>query len=85
VSNLTRLQQSEDRVNDWHIGAGADGGYAVFDTHGLVAGPFGTRAEALRAAVALPKSGEAVARWPSLRDVEPGSDADDGNALYEGW
>ena len=42
-------------VNGWEIRVRADGGFGVYDLHGLVAGPFGSREKALEAAINLPK------------------------------
>jgi hypothetical protein len=42
-----------DRVNSWEVRHRPDGGYGVYDDHGLIAGPFGTRTEALNAAMHL--------------------------------
>lgn len=50
MSNVTT-----DWVDGWEIHYRDDGGYAVYDEHGMMAGPFGTRAEAIQAAMMLPK------------------------------
>lgn len=42
-----------DRVNIWEVRPRPDGGFGVYDDHGMVAGPFGTRNEALDAAMHL--------------------------------
>jgi hypothetical protein len=44
-----------DRVDGWEIRHRDDGGYGVSDAHGLVAGPYGTREEAMAAALRLPR------------------------------
>lgn len=44
-----------DWVDGWEIHYRDDGGYAVYDEHGMLAGPFGTREAAVRAALLLPK------------------------------
>jgi hypothetical protein len=42
-------------VNGWEIRSRDDHGYRVYDSHGLVAGPYGTEEEAMDAAILLPK------------------------------
>ncbi len=44
-----------DIVDGWEVRERADGGFGVYDSHGLVAGPFGMRNEALEAALKLPR------------------------------
>lgn len=44
-----------DWVDGWEVHYRADGGYAVYDEHGMVAGPFGTRSAAVQAALLLLK------------------------------
>jgi hypothetical protein len=44
-----------DWVDGWEIHPRPDGGYGVYDAHGLIVGPFGTKNEALAAALQLPK------------------------------
>jgi hypothetical protein len=44
-------------VDGWEIQLRDDGGYGVYDEHGLVAGPFGTEQAAFNAALHLPKRG----------------------------
>jgi len=41
-------------VNGWQIRAMAGGGFAVWDMHGLISGPFGTAEQAMAAALRLP-------------------------------
>lgn len=41
-------------VHGWEIHYREDGGFGVYDSHGLVAGPFGTREAAINAARLLP-------------------------------
>lgn len=48
-------------VQGWEIHLREDGGFGVYDSHGLIAGPFGTRQAAHNAALLLP-------RHRSLRD-----------------
>ena len=49
-----------DFIDGWEIHSRPDGGYGVYDDHGLVAGPYGTRQEAIAAALQLPKYGHEV-------------------------
>jgi hypothetical protein len=49
------MSSEGDFVFGWEVQARRDGSFAVCDTHGLVDGPFGTREEALAAALRLPK------------------------------
>jgi hypothetical protein len=42
-------------VDGWEIRRREDHAYGLYDEHGLVAGPFGTEAAAIRAALCLPK------------------------------
>jgi hypothetical protein len=44
-----------DWIDGWEIYLQADGGYGIYDAHGLVAGPFGTEFAAFNAAMRLPK------------------------------
>lgn len=44
-----------DWVDGWEIHSRPDGGYGVYDSHGLVAGPYGRKEDALAAALRLPK------------------------------
>ena len=41
-------------VHGWEIHRREDGGFGVYDSHGLIAGPFGTREAAVNAAMLLP-------------------------------
>jgi hypothetical protein len=41
-------------VQGWEIHRRDDGGFGVYDGHGLIAGPFGTRQAAVNAANLLP-------------------------------
>jgi hypothetical protein len=50
------MSETVDRVDNWEIRHREDGGYGVGDAHGLVAGPYGTREEALAAALRLPRA-----------------------------
>lgn len=45
----------EDIVDGWRIVATGDGGFGVFDDHGMLAGPFGRREQAMAAALKLPR------------------------------
>jgi len=71
----------EDRVDGWRIVPTRDGGYGVFDDHGLLGGPYGSRAEAISAALRLPKPAPTRAAPTTPKDVEPGSDADVGRPI----
>jgi hypothetical protein len=58
-----KMNEAVDRVNTWEVRHRPDGGYGVYDDHGLIAGPFGTRTEALDAAMQLTRPApEPVAR-----------------------
>lgn len=57
--------EKTDWVNGWQVRQGRDSGFGVYDLHGMVAGPFGTREEALAEAIKLPKPGP-VKKPPSL-------------------
>ena len=71
---------NRDIVDGWQIAATNEGAFNVIDSHGILAGPFGTREKAIAAALQLPKPGSSSngrkSAQPDLRDVEPGSDAD---------
>jgi hypothetical protein len=41
-------------VDGWHVRQRPDGSYGVYDSHGLLAGPFGDERSALQAALGLP-------------------------------
>jgi hypothetical protein len=49
------MSNSTDWVDGWEIHSRPDGGYGVYDAHGLVAGPYGTKNAAFEAALQLPK------------------------------
>lgn len=51
------MNQTIDRVDGWEVRPRPDGGFGVYDLHGLIAGPFGTRSEAIAAALDLPRPG----------------------------
>lgn len=42
-------------VHGWEIHRREDRGFGVYDSHGLIAGPFGTREAAINAALLLPR------------------------------
>ena len=42
-------------VDGWEVRSREDGGFAVYDSHGVVSGPYGTKDEAIAAALLLPK------------------------------
>ncbi|WP_423069050.1 hypothetical protein [Devosia sp. CN2-171] len=44
-----------DWIDGWEVRLRDDHGYGVYDSHGLVAGPFGTESAAIKAALLLPK------------------------------
>jgi hypothetical protein len=54
------MSNTNDRVDNWEIRYRPDGSFGVYDVHGLLAGPFGTKEEAMRAALGLPKDGPQV-------------------------
>ena len=62
------MSRDVDWVDGWEIRSRPDGGYGVYDEHGLVAGPFGTRAEAIAAALRLPKPARFDERFGRLPD-----------------
>ena len=49
------MASDTDWVDGWEIRPRADGGFGVYDAHGLAEGPFGTREEAMAAALRLPR------------------------------
>jgi hypothetical protein len=57
-------------IDGWEIRPRPDGGFGVYDEHGLVEGPFGTKQEALMAASALPKRSPIVKRKLSAHGEE---------------
>jgi hypothetical protein len=52
---FTMFDKLVDWVDGWEIHLRGDHGYGVYDEHGLIAGPFGTEAAAIQAAMLLPK------------------------------
>ncbi len=42
-------------VDGWEVRSRDDGGFGVYDGHGMISGPHGSKAEALGAAMKLPK------------------------------
>lgn len=52
----------EDIVDGWRIVATGDGGFGVFDDHGMLAGPFGRREQAMAAALKLPRPARRMAQ-----------------------
>jgi hypothetical protein len=60
------VSDSNDRVDGWEIRDRPDGAFGVYDAHGLLAGPFGTKEEAMKAALSLPKDGP---RFPRERSA----------------
>jgi len=56
----------EDRIDGWEIRPRPDGSFGVYDAHGIVAGPFGSKAEAIAAALLLTRNtGERQPEQPS--------------------
>lgn len=49
-----------DWVDGLEIHSRPDGGFGVYDSHGLVAGPYGRKEDALAAALRLPKHSPAA-------------------------
>lgn len=60
-----------DWVDGWEIRLRDDHGYGVYDSHGLVAGPFGTEKAAIQAALLLPKREAMEGRLEDSRGVWP--------------
>ena len=50
-----RMLGDADFIDGWEIHSRPDGGYGIYDSHGLVAGPYGTKRDAIAAALQLPK------------------------------
>ena len=72
---------NEDRIDGWEIRLRADGSFGVYDVHGMIAGPFGSKTEAMAAAPLLPRDGRdqaAVAGASTWVSVEK-SDARSGS------
>jgi hypothetical protein len=59
------MSRDVDWVDGWEIHARPDGGYGVYDAHGMVLGPFGTKNQAIAAALQLPKHSMTA---PTARD-----------------
>ena len=53
-------------VNGWELRPRPDGGFGVYDLHGLIAGPFGTQEEAFEVAMKLPKPEGSTFRAPAF-------------------
>ncbi len=49
------MKRGTDFVNGWLIRERPDGGFEVFDGHGVVEGPFNTNEAAFAAAIRLPR------------------------------
>jgi hypothetical protein len=47
---------SSDVVDGWEIRRRDDGSFGVYDFHGMLAGPFGTKEAAMAAALRLPRA-----------------------------
>lgn len=57
-------------VDGWEVHEREDGGFGVYDDHGMVIGPFGTKQAALGAALSLPKGiSHAVRDKRTLKDI----------------
>jgi hypothetical protein len=69
------MSETIDRVDGWEVRPRPDGGFGVYDLHGLIAGPFGTRAQAIAAALDLPRPGNRPRPASSPAPREPASAA----------
>jgi hypothetical protein len=63
-------------VDGWEIRPRDDGGFGVYDAHGLIAGPFGTKEQAITAASRLPRHAgifgqRDAGEEPDLDDLPP--------------
>ena len=58
-------------MDGWEIHYRDDGGYGVYDEHGLIAGPFGTKQAALQAALLLPKRTPDRTQTTGPRQIDP--------------
>jgi len=57
---------NEDRIDGWEIRLRPDGSFGVYDVHGMIAGPFGSKTEAMAAALLLTRNtGERRPEQPS--------------------
>ena len=61
-----------DRVDAWEIRRRDDGTFAVYDLHGMLAGPFGTKEAAMVAALHLPKAAESPAKGRDCQPIDGG-------------
>lgn len=61
-----------DRVDAWEIRRRDDGTFAVYDLHGMLAGPFGTKEAAMVAALHLPKPAAVPSNGSRGRTIENG-------------
>ena len=65
------MTQVDDVVDGWEVRFRADGGFGVYDSHGLLSGPFGRRDEAIAAARKLPKPRDVLSVWPKEQLARP--------------
>ena len=56
-------------VDGWEVRSREDGGFAVYDSHGLVEGPYGTKEAAIAAALRLPKHAPVGSRHAAQSDA----------------
>lgn len=54
------MQDRVALVDGWEIRPREDGGFGVYDAHGLIDGPYGTKEEAMNAASRLPRHAGSV-------------------------
>jgi hypothetical protein len=62
------MLSSTDRVDGWEIRPRDHDTFGVYDAHGMLVGPFKTRAGAMLAALRLPKPDE-ISRQRDLEDA----------------
>jgi hypothetical protein len=63
-------------IDGWDVLQRPDGSYAVYDSHGMIEGPFGTQKQAMAAALRLPvkrrtAGGPAVTSAAKVEDGQP--------------
>ena len=76
---------SADVVDGWEIRQRADGGFGVYDAHGLVDGPYGRKVDAIRAALRLPKPSVPQRRTVGPDPAEELAVAPDEDAVPAFW
>jgi len=57
-------------VDGWEVRSRNDGGFGVYDSHGLISGPHGSTTEAISAALKLPKLSP-TSRFVAARGRKP--------------